>query len=39
MNDTTIDLDPTEEEALAFEVSDDALEAAVGTKERPLPAP
>ncbi len=31
MNDTTMGLDRTEEELLAFEVSDEALETAAGT--------
>jgi hypothetical protein len=31
MNDTTMGLEQTEQEILAFEVSDEALEAAAGT--------
>ncbi len=31
MNDTTIGLDQTEEEILAYQVSDDALESAAGS--------
>ena len=31
MNDTTMGLEQTKQEILAFEVSDDALEAAAGT--------
>jgi len=31
MNDTTIHLDQSDEEILAFEISDEALEAAAGT--------
>jgi hypothetical protein len=31
MNSTTIGLDPTEEEILTYEVSDDALESAAAT--------
>jgi hypothetical protein len=33
MNDKTIDLDPTDEQALVSEVSDEALEAAANTSE------
>jgi hypothetical protein len=35
MNDTTTDLDLTEDEALTHEVSDEALEAAAGTRAFP----
>jgi len=32
MNETTIDIDPTDEEVLTTTVSDDALEKAAGTQ-------
>jgi hypothetical protein len=38
MNDTAFDLDHTEEETFTAEISDGALEAAVGTDGGPSPA-
>jgi hypothetical protein len=37
MNDTTSDLEQTDEEILTYRVSDEALEASAGTTKGPLP--